>query len=269
MRTMIEVIQANIIRNGQPVLSQIDVKIMKGMSVVVTGANGSGKSSLIKLLAGMYEPQQGSVNRGFQSYAYVPEHFPEHLPFTVETYLHLMMEMGKVVDQVRLDSYIELLQLQPFLHTPLKKCSKGTKQKAGIIQALMKESDVLFLDEAFTGLDESACETVVEALLELKGKKTMVFVLHEEQLAQKLATHRAKLENGRLVDFSSAQLISPTLHITFSTKQPLSKSIHQKMKQISDEKMTLTVAESESDLMLTELLKQGAHILEVKAGKNA
>ncbi|OZI13047.1 hypothetical protein CEW92_03425 [Bacillaceae bacterium SAS-127] len=268
MGTMIEAIQVNIARNGQTILSQIDVKIMKGMSVVVTGANGSGKSSLIKLLAGMYEPQQGSVNRSFQSYAYVPEHFPEHLPFTVEKYLHLMMEMGRGMDKARLDSYIELLQLQPFLHTPLKKCSKGTKQKAGIIQALMKESDVLFLDEPFTGLDESTCETVVEVLLELKEKKTMVFVLHEEQLVQKLATHRAKLENGRLADFSSIQLVNPSLHITFSTKQPLSTSIQQKMKQISDEKMKLTVAESESDFVLTELLKQGAHILEVKAGEN-
>ncbi|WP_100403292.1 ABC transporter ATP-binding protein [Bacillus sp. FJAT-42315] len=265
---MIEAIQANITRNGQPILSQIDVKITKGMSVVVTGANGSGKSSLIKLLAGMYEPEQGSVNRSFQSYAYVPEHFPEHLPFTVEKYLNLMMEMGRGVDKAKLDSYIDLFQLQPFLHTSLKKCSKGTKQKAGIIQALMKESAVLFLDEPFTGLDESICETVVEVLLELKGKKTMVFVLHEEQLVQKLATHRAKLENGRLVDFSPIQLANPSLHITFSTKQPLSKSLQQKVKQVSDEKMKLTVAEAESDFVLTELLKQGAHILEVKEGEN-
>ncbi|WP_338753607.1 ATP-binding cassette domain-containing protein [Bacillus sp. FJAT-52991] len=267
MRTMLEVIQADIIRNGQPILSHIDVTIFEGMSVVVTGANGSGKSSFIKLLAGIYEPQKGSVNRGFQSYAYIPEHFPEHLPFTVETYLTLMMEMGRSVNKERLDVYIERLGLQPFLHTPLKKCSKGTKQKAGIIQALMKTSDVLFLDEPFTGLDEATCGTVIELLLELKGKQTMVFVLHEEQLTQKLATHRAQLENGRLVDFSAAQPVSSSLHITFETKQPLSKSMQQKVKQVSEQKMKIAVTEAESDLVLAELLKQGAHILEVKAGE--
>ncbi|WP_203362020.1 ATP-binding cassette domain-containing protein [Bacillus sp. REN10] len=268
MRTIIESIQADVIRNGQPILSHIDVKISEGMSIVITGANGSGKSSLIKLLAGMYEPQNGKVNKEFQSYAYIPEHFPEHLPFTVDKYLKLMMEMGGNTHQERLDLYIERLGLRPFLHTPLKKCSKGTKQKAGIIQALMKRSDVLFLDEPLTGLDKVACETVIDLFLELKGEKTMVFVLHEESPARKLATHLAKLENGRLVNFSAVEPTKRHVHITFTAKQPLSKQLQQKVKQVTEQKMSLTVAEAESDLVLAELLKQGAHIVEVKVGRN-
>jgi len=269
MGSLIEAKNAAIFREGSTVLTNIDLTIMEGMAVAVTGMNGSGKSSLIKLMAGLCEPQSGNIIRQFSTYAYVPEHFPEYLPFTVEQYLRLMAEMGGGLKREKLDKYINNFGLEPFLQTPLKKCSKGTKQKAGFIQALLKEADMLFLDEPFTGLDEAACEIAMNMLLDLKGKKTMMFVFHDEVLVQKLASHVAKLQAGRLMDFSMAQPIKQSFIITCETSS-LPEKVHIRARNIqylAGGKIKLTVGVDESDFVLKQLLKHGAHIIEVKARK--
>lgn len=259
MGTIIEAIEAGFSINGQPLLKEITMEIEDGAAIAITGANGSGKSSLIKLLAGMSEPQRGEVRRNFSSYAYVPEHFPEHLSFTVRRYLALLAEMGTSAEAVSV--YTRMFDLDPFLDTPLKKCSKGTKQKAGFIQALLKNGDVLFLDEPFTGMDEKAIRTAVDLLRQQKGKKTIIFAVHETELAAELATHAAVLDNGRLLSLSPVQPTARTMEITYEMDEnklgatPVAERIYRIMAE-----------EAVSDQRIGDILKHGGHIIGVKKG---
>ncbi|WP_458415279.1 ATP-binding cassette domain-containing protein [Schinkia sp. CFF1] len=76
---------------GTPLLQNINLEIKKGQHTAIIGHNGSGKSSLLKLIAGIYEPTSGIIIRGSQRIAYVPEHFPSHLRFKMKEYLTLML----------------------------------------------------------------------------------------------------------------------------------------------------------------------------------
>ncbi|KAB7705023.1 ATP-binding cassette domain-containing protein [Bacillus aerolatus] len=266
MEKIMEESQAGFSVNGKDILRGVNIAIEEGAAVAVTGANGSGKSSLIKLLAGICEPQTGKIHRNFNSHAYVPEHFPEHLPFTIKKYLDLLREMSGGRKKEEVSHYTTLFGLDSFLDVPLKKCSKGTKQKAGFIQALLKEADVLFLDEPFTGLDENAVQSAVDLLLERRGRKTMVFTLHEFALVQQLATHMAVIEEGRLVSFSAVQKKSGIMLITCQFSAPLPENVLQADK-LAERTYRLTVQKGESDKVLRQILRNGGHIIEVRAGE--
>ncbi|WP_182917103.1 ABC transporter ATP-binding protein [Bacillus sp. PK3_68] len=257
MGKIIEATEAGFSVNGKDILKRITMEVETGVSVAVMGANGSGKSSLIKLLAGISEPQTGRIQRNFTSYAYVPEHFPEHLSFTVKNYLQLLAGMDRRQEGEKAAHYARLFGLEPFLDTPLKKCSKGTKQKAGFIQALMKKAEVLFLDEPFTGMDESSVQIAASLLMEWKG--TIVFTLHETELAYQLATHIAILENGHLTSLSPVQRTSHLMEITYRMNENRLKAV-----QLVGDTYRLTVEETESDKTIGEILKNSGHIIEVK-----
>ncbi|WP_100330617.1 ATP-binding cassette domain-containing protein [Bacillus xiapuensis] len=270
MTNLITAQEASVTRGKKTVLTNIHARIEKGMAAAVVGENGSGKSSMIKLLSGAYEPQTGKVTRLFASYAYVPEHFPEHLPFTVAQYFQLMADMGGSPHSAAIDHYVALFGLEPFLQTPLKKCSKGTKQKAGLIQALLKDADVLFLDEPFTGLDEITCNKAMEILLALRGEKTLIFTLHDEELVQKLATHIMKMKNGRLHGFAAAHSARRYVKICCEMKQAVSQAIKKKahlLRKTPGPKIELFADEADSDMILADLIKSGGHITEVKIGE--
>lgn len=259
MKKIIEAKEAGFAVNGKEILRGITIEVEEGVSVAVIGANGSGKSSLIKLLAGMSEPQTGNIKRHFSSYAYVPEHFPEHLSFTVRNYLHLLAGMNGIQKGEKTAHYTKLFGLEPFLDTPLKKCSKGTKQKAGFIQAWMKQAEVLFLDEPFTGMDESTVQTAIDLLMERKGKGTTVFTLHETELAYKLATHMAVIEEGRLVSLSPVKQPSCTMEIIYRMNKNRLQAV-----QLGEQTYQLIVEETESDKAIGEILQNSGHIMEVK-----
>ncbi len=81
----------------------------------------------------------------------------------------------------------------------MKNCSKGTKQKAGIIQALLKNPDLLLLDEPLTGLDDKAKIELLNQLNSLQGRKTIIFTAHDPLLIEGLADRVLTVETGRIV----------------------------------------------------------------------
>ncbi|MBM7647509.1 ABC-2 type transport system ATP-binding protein [Bacillus ectoiniformans] len=256
MKCVIQTENARLDRNGQAILSNLNISIMEGQTVAVTGHNGSGKSTLVKLLSGIHEPSDGKVIRNFQFYGYVPEHFPEGIRLTVARYLEFLVQMSNT-DQEKVSQYIEQFNLTPYLHTSLKNCSKGTKQKVGFIQAIMKEADVLFFDEPFTGMDEAAQQHAINLLLSLRGEKTMVFVLHEEALVQQLATHRITLPSGKMEKLTKKEN-QKMRSITVRSEQPVEGAL-----QLEENIYRLFVPEDDSDERLMQLLTAGCRVLEV------
>ncbi|MGW1868038.1 ATP-binding cassette domain-containing protein [Streptomyces mauvecolor] len=167
---------------GPWVLRGIDLDLAEGALVRVEGANGTGKSTLLRLLAGIDAPTEGRVT-GRPRTAYVPERFPAALPFTALGYLtHLGRVHGlpRRTAKERAGQWLERFGAAGHAGTPLAELSKGTSQKVAVAQALLADPVLLVLDEAWTGLDTEARTELDRAVHErVAAGATVVFVDHD------------------------------------------------------------------------------------------
>ncbi|WP_405984467.1 ATP-binding cassette domain-containing protein [Streptomyces sp. NBC_00872] len=167
---------------GPWVLRGIDLDLPPRALIRVEGTNGTGKSTLLRLLAGIDTPTEGRLT-GRPRTAYVPERFPVSLPFTALGYLvHLgrIHGMGRVVAETRAVEWLERFGAAGHARTPMSELSKGTSQKVAVAQALLAGPELLVLDEAWTGLDSAARTELDRAVAErIAEGGTVVFVDHD------------------------------------------------------------------------------------------
>lgn len=168
---------------GPWVLRGVDLGLPAGALVRVEGANGTGKSTLLRLLAGIDAPSEGTITGSRPRTAYVPERFSAALPFTAAGYLvHLGRVHGlrRAEAADRASSWLTRFGAAAYAGTPLAELSKGTSQKVAVAQALLAEPELLVLDEAWTGLDTEARGELDRAVAErVAAGATVVFVDHD------------------------------------------------------------------------------------------
>lgn len=168
---------------GPWVLRGVDLRLPARALVRVEGANGTGKSTLLRLVAGIDAPTEGRITGGRPRTAYVPERFPATLPFTAAGYLvHLgrIHGLGRTEAAGRAAEWLTRFGAAEHAGTPLSELSKGTSQKVAVAQALLAEPDLLVLDEAWTGLDTAARDELDRAVAaRVAAGSTVVFVDHD------------------------------------------------------------------------------------------
>jgi len=254
--------------NNTSILKDISLKIDLGERMAVIGHNGSGKSSLLKLIGGIFEPTKGELIRSTVKIRYVPEHFPENIRFTVIEYLLMLGKMSGDNEgelRIMIDNLAKHFAIENFINTPLKSCSKGTKQKVGIIQALLLEPELLLLDEPMTGLDEKAQKELLRQLNLLDSTMTIIFTVHDSFLIDNLASRVITMENGRLIRDIVNEKRQMYRTITVAAEKSIVEEIPSlEIKNISESIMEVTVPIEESDTILALLLKKGCSILELK-----
>ncbi|MFB4421179.1 ATP-binding cassette domain-containing protein [Streptomyces sp. QL37] len=186
---------------GPWVLRGLDLELPARTLVRIEGPNGVGKSTLLRLLAGVDAPTEGHVT-GRPRAAYVPERFPAALPFTAAGYL---VHMGRVHGlptaeaAARAQEWLARFGAAGHARTPLAELSKGTSQKVAVAQALLAEPDLLVLDEAWTGLDTAARHELDLAVAERVAEgATVVFVDHDPRRLAGAADLAYRLEGRTL-----------------------------------------------------------------------
>ena len=167
---------------GDWVLRGVDLEIAPGALIRVEGANGTGKSTLLRVLAGLDRPTEGRAT-GRPRTAYVPERFPAALPFTAAEYLtHLGAVHGldRPAAARAAAEWLERFGAAEYARTPMGELSKGSSQKVAVAQALLAEPELLILDEAWTGLDADAREELERVVAERTAAgAAVVFVDHD------------------------------------------------------------------------------------------
>ncbi|MFF3942167.1 ABC transporter ATP-binding protein [Streptomyces phaeofaciens] len=167
---------------GPWVLRGVDLTADPATLIRVEGANGTGKSTLLRLLARVDAPTEGRVT-GRPRTAHVPERFPAALPFTALGYLtHLAAVHGlaRTAAERAAGDWLERFGAGAHARTPMTRLSKGGSQKVAVAQALLAEPELLILDEAWTGLDTEARAELERAVAERTAAGTaVVFVDHD------------------------------------------------------------------------------------------
>lgn len=153
---------------GQEVIFEdLSFAINKGEIFVILGKNGAGKSTLIKILLGMIHATKGEVkyagikkNNSAQLYSKmgaVLESVDNIYPFLsgIENIRYFLSLSGKSYkkEKQKVHQWVRRFHLQHAIHKPAGAYSRGMQQKFAIICALVKETDILFLDEPTLGLD--------------------------------------------------------------------------------------------------------------------
>jgi ABC-2 type transport system ATP-binding protein len=167
------------------VLQGIDLNLHAGTGTTVVGGNGSGKSTILRIAAGLARQTSGLVSRP-SSIGYVPERQPATVRMSGAEYV---AGMGKIrgLRQSEIDSkgaeLFERLGLRPGPEATIGSLSKGNRQKIFLSQALLAPVDLLLLDEPFAGLDVFGTRGLVEILDErMAAGATVLMSTHESQV---------------------------------------------------------------------------------------
>ena len=168
--------------HGPWILREVNLELTPATLTRVDGPNGTGKSTLLRLLTRIDAPTEGKIT-GRPRTAYVPERFPQALPFTAEAYLtHLgtVHGLSRAAAPRAASEWLDRFGAGAYARTPMTRLSKGSSQKIAVAQALLAEPDLLILDEAWTGLDEDARAELERAVAERTAAGgAVVFVDHD------------------------------------------------------------------------------------------
>jgi len=174
--------------SGQKVLSKIDTKIQTGTINAFLGPNGSGKTTILKIILGLVKPDRGEIyiddkliNKDWkyrEQIGYMAQiaNFPDNLTGT--DLLNMVVKLRKQ-NPVYKDELISAFNLEDSLRKQLKSLSGGTKQKINAVMALMFDVGILILDEPTVGLDPEASIVLKKFILgQREMGKSIIFSSH-------------------------------------------------------------------------------------------
>jgi len=190
-------------RRSPWVLQQVTLSVPAGTLVEVAGRNGAGKSSLLRVLAGVLAPGAGAVLGRPQVVGWAPERFPVAQPMTAGEYLRAQARVRglQAGAEGAVQREAERFGLGPLLAVPLGELSKGSAQKVGLAQALLVQPGLLVLDEPWSGLDAAARGVVPEVVRQVLGDGGVVAVAdHQQQVAALQPDLRWLVEGGGVQD---------------------------------------------------------------------
>ncbi len=226
---MLEARQITFSYGSAKLIDGLSLSVAPGDFTMLTGPNGCGKSTVLKLLAGYLKPQSGSVELDglpLQTYsgrmrsqkiAVVPQEAPPVLDYTVEE----MVLMGRTSrlsrfsppapeDRKIIDNVLALLELTHLIHRPCNRLSGGERQRVLAASALVQEPEYLLLDEPTSALDPAHALHLPEILKKLPDSPGCLFVTHNLQLAARFADKLILMsENGIFAAGTVREVLSP------------------------------------------------------------
>jgi len=207
---VIEVKDLTKIIKGTTVLEDINLHFESGNIYGIVGRNGSGKTMLLRAIAGLIRPTSGEVVVN-NKVLHKDISFPPNMGLLIEKpkflnhltgfeNLKFLAEIKKVISDEQIKEYMQMFDLDPHSKKPIKKYSLGMKQKVGIIQAIMENQELLILDEAFNALDEITVAMLRHLLLKYKEEgKIVMLTSHNKEDIDTMCNYTYRMSEGRII----------------------------------------------------------------------
>lgn len=208
--------------DGKPLLKGITFEVQEGELVCLLGSSGSGKSTMLRIIAGLEEPKSGKIfwngeeftqkpthERGFglmfQDYALFPHRsVAENIAFGLRMAGRSKTEIDALVEKA-----LTSIRMQDFANRPVTELSGGEQQRVALARALAPDPHLLMLDEPLGALDHNLRTELLKDLRKRlhDSQKPVIYVTHDQEEAFALADRLLLLHEGRLVQEGAPETV--------------------------------------------------------------
>lgn len=190
-------------------IHDINTEIFRGDRVLLLGANGTGKSTLLKNILKLQKPLKGTLETFYRNASYVPQNIevPKDFLLTIEEVLELYTDVkslfpvsgkyGKIVDVLKKTNLWEKKDLL------LRECSGGELQRTFIARALLEQPDLLILDEPLNSIDAENQESFLELLKEIYDEYRITIIMTSHLLNESIISffsRKLQIRNRSLLE---------------------------------------------------------------------
>lgn len=195
-------------------VEHVNLNLEAGQIVGLLGPNGSGKTTMIKMINGLLQPTSGTIRIAGEQpgvetkrrVAYLPDR--EFLPgyMTVEKLLSFYDDFFGDFDNAQASEMLQSLQID--LRLPLKKLSKGTKEKVQLVLTMSRRAELYLLDEPIAGVDPAAREYILKTIISHYNPEAMVLIsTHLIADVEPVLDDVVFLQNGKIALHEAADRI--------------------------------------------------------------
>jgi len=206
---------ASLMRHISPTarVADVSLSLRQGDVLGLLGLNGAGKSTTLKMLAGLLVPDAGHIEIAGYSLAdeplkaraqlgYLPDTPPLYLDMRVDAYLTLAAQLRKIPKRevkLAVNSVIERCDLGNVSKQRIASLSKGFRQRVGLAQAIVHSPSLILLDEPSNGLDPHQMQSMRQLIQNLGESAAVIFSTHLLPEAVAVCNHIAVMHNGTIV----------------------------------------------------------------------
>ncbi len=193
-------------------VDSVDLHIPQGTLFGLLGPNGSGKTTMIKMMTGQIRPTKGAIMvsgidvlehpvKVRENIGIIPEQETPPSFLTSEEYLEFVCKIRTIKNyDEKIDRWFDLLDFNDQRKTLCKDLSRGTRQKLMVAQAFLHEPSIAFIDEPLINLDPIIQRTLKDFLQDyVKKGNTLFFSTHVLEIAEEICTHIGIIDHGHIL----------------------------------------------------------------------
>lgn len=203
----------------QVVLNNLNLELSDIHSLAIIGPSGGGKSTLLRILAGLEVPQEGDITINSQKLHFDYKHLQSYRKeigvvfqaFNLFPHLTALRNITLPLEKVhgispeeaenRASELLDKFQLGEHKHKRPHQLSGGQQQRVAIVRAIALQAKFMLLDEPTSALDPILTSEVLDSITEIKReKKDLIIVTHEMGFARNVADHLIFVDNGIIVE---------------------------------------------------------------------
>lgn len=191
--------------DSRPIVSHVSLEVDRHTLLSLEGPNGSGKTTIIKVMLGLLAPLHGHIIRKPNlRIGYMPQVVSADLEFPITVADVILMGQTSAPRlfishdaRTRLDELINFANLGAVANKPIGQISGGQRQRAMLCRALMSKPDLLILDEPVTYMDSDAEASLYDLLPRLAGQMGVILVSHDHDASARIATQTITLPSKK------------------------------------------------------------------------
>ena len=199
MNLLIKIINLTIQRNNRNILDNISLDIHTKSFLNIYGANGSGKTSFLKVITGISEIESGEIVNNSNNQVYVGHKYGLKTNLTVSENLMFDLQNNNIDKTHKLSEALEIYKMSKFKDTLIKHLSHGQQKRVSLMRTILLDSDFWVLDEPFSALDDETKRILNETFVEaIKHNKTIIVTGHNTFKHDQIKVQNYVLKDGRI-----------------------------------------------------------------------